>query len=108
MTIQAIHQYHNAIHKIYQFSGQSHEQAIKDEFKRLLNHYCDSRNLLVVSEINIKNKRGDLIRPDGIIKNNLRLDCGYWESKANVNLEKEILAKITVNPVANLINALCS
>ena len=94
MTIQAIHQYHNAIHKIYQFSGQSHEQAIKDEFKRLLNHYCDSRNLLVVSEINIKNKRGDLIRPDGIIKNNLRLDCGYWESKANVNLEKEIVAKI--------------
>ncbi len=94
MTIQAIHQYHNAIHKIYQFSGQSHEQAIKDEFKRLLNHYCDARNLLVVSEINIKNKRGDLIRPDGIIKNNLRLDCGYWESKANVNLEKEIVAKI--------------
>ena len=102
MTIQAIHQYHNAIHKIYQFSGQSHEQAIKDEFKRLLNHYCDSRNLLVVSEINIKNKRGDLIRPDGIIKNNLRLDCGYWESKANVNLEKEILAKINVGyPLSN-------
>ncbi len=102
MTIQAIHHYHNAIHKIYQFSGQSHEQAIKDEFKRLLNYYCDSRNLLVVSEINIKNKRGDLIRPDGIIKNNLRLDCGYWESKANVNLEKEILAKINVGyPLSN-------
>jgi predicted helicase len=102
MTIQAIHHYHNAVHKIYQFSGQTHEQAIKDEFKRLLNHYCDARNLLVVSEINIKNKRGDLIRPDGIVKNNLRLDCGYWESKANVDLEKEITAKINAGyPLIN-------
>ncbi len=94
MSIQAIHDYHNAVHKIYQFSGQTHEQAIKDEFKRLLNHYCEKRNLLVVSEINIRNKKGVLIRPDGIVKNNLRLDCGYWESKANVDLEKEITAKI--------------
>jgi len=102
MSIQAIHHYHNAVHKIYQFSGQTHEQAIKDEFKRLLNHYCDTRNLLVVSEINIKNKRGDLIRPDGIVKNNLRLDCGYWESKANVDLEKEITAKINAGyPLIN-------
>ena len=59
MSIQAIHHYHNAVHKIYQFSGQTHEQAIKDEFKRLLNNYCDARNLLVVSEINIKNNRGE-------------------------------------------------
>ena len=102
MSIQVIHHYHNAVHKIYQFSGQTHEQAIKDEFKRLLNHYCEARNLLVVSEINIKNKRGDLIRPDGIVKNNLRLDCGYWESKANVDLEKEITAKINAGyPLIN-------
>ncbi len=94
MSIQAINQYHNAVHKIYQFSGQNHEQAIKDEFKRLLNVYCEKKNLLVVSEINIKNQQGHLIRPDGIVKNNLRLDCGYWESKANVDLEKEITAKI--------------
>jgi predicted helicase len=94
MSIQAIHQYHNAIHKIYQFSGQSHEQAIKDEFKKLLNHYCEKRNLLVVSEINIKSKNGNTIRPDGIVKNILNLDCGYWESKANVDLEKEIDLKI--------------
>ena len=78
MSIQAINQYHNAIHKIYQFSGQSHEQAIKNEFQKLINHYCEKRHLLIVSEINIKNKQGVLIRPDGIVKNNLSLDCGYW------------------------------
>mgnify|MGYP000161429625 FL=1 len=102
MSIQAINQYHNAIAKIYQFSGQSHEQAIKDEFKKLLNHYGEKRNLLVVSEINIKNKRGVIIRPDGIVKNNLRLDCGYWESKANVDLDKEINLKINAGyPLIN-------
>jgi predicted helicase len=94
MSIQAINQYHNEIHKIYQFSGQNHEQAIKDEFKRLINYYCEKRNLKCVSEINIKNKNGVLIRPDGIVKNNLRLDCGYWESKANVDLNKEVITKI--------------
>ncbi|MEY4767775.1 MAG: hypothetical protein RL637_414 [Pseudomonadota bacterium] len=102
MSLQAINQYHNAIAKIYQFSGQNHEQAIKDEFKKLLNHYGEKRNLLVVSEINIKNKRGILIRPDGIVKNNLRLDCGYWESKANVDLDKEIALKINAGyPLIN-------
>ncbi|MCX7066168.1 MAG: N-6 DNA methylase [Methylococcales bacterium] len=102
MTIQAINQYHNAIHKIYQYSGQSHEQAIKNEFQKLINHYCEKRNLLIVSEINIKNKQGVLIRPDGIIKNNLRLDCGYWESKANVDLDKEVINKINAGyPLTN-------
>jgi predicted helicase len=102
MTLQAIHQYHNAVHKIYQFSGQNHEQAIKTEFQKLINHYCEKRNLMCVSEINIKNKRGEIIRPDGIVKNNLRLDCGYWESKANVDLEKEIADKINAGyPLTN-------
>jgi predicted helicase len=102
MSIQAINQYHNAIAKIYQFSGQNHEQAIKIEFQKLINHYCEKRNLLVVSEINIKNKLGMIIRPDGIVKNNLRLDCGYWESKANVDLDKEVTHKINAGyPLIN-------
>jgi predicted helicase len=57
---------------------------------------------LIVSEINIKNQRGVIIRPDGILKNNLRLDCGYWESKANVDLDKEIALKINAGyPLIN-------
>jgi len=46
MTIQAINHYHNEIHKIYQFSGQNHEQAIKTEFQKLINHYCEKRHLI--------------------------------------------------------------
>jgi predicted helicase len=102
MSIQAIHAYHNAVHKILQYSGANHEQAIKEEFKKLLNVYCEKRKLLVVSEINIRNKKNILIRPDGIVKNILRLDYGYWESKANVNLDDEIAKKINAGyPLSN-------
>ncbi len=104
MSIQAINQYHNAVHEIYLYSGKDHEQAIKDEFKSLLNHYAKKRHLLVVSEINIANKKSDLIRPDGLLKNILQHNCGYWESKANVDLEKEIIKKI--NAGYSLINTL--
>jgi predicted helicase len=104
MSIQAINQYHNAVHEIYLYSGKNHEQVIKDEFKKLLNHYAKKRHLLVVSEIHITNKKSDLIRPDGLLKNNLQHNCGYWESKANVDLEKEIIKKI--NAGYSLINTL--
>jgi predicted helicase len=104
MSIQAINQYHNAVHEIYLYSGKNHEQAIKDEFKSLLNHYAKKRHLLVVSEINIANKKSDLIRPDGLLKNILQHNCGCWESKANVYLEKEIIKKI--NAGYSLINTL--
>ena len=104
MSIQAINQYHNAVHEIYLYSGKDHEQAIKDEFKSLLNNYAKKRHLLVISEINIANKKSDLIRPDGLLKNILQHNCGYWESKANVDLEKEIIKKI--NAGYSLINTL--
>jgi len=94
MSIQAINQYHNDVAKNKAFSGKNHEQTNKDYFKRLINHYAEKQHLWLASEISIKTKKGDLIRPDGIVKNNLRLDCGYWESKANVDLDKEITNKI--------------
>ncbi len=102
MSIQAIHQYHNEIEEVKDFSGETKEQSIKISFLNLLNDYCRKRNLLTVSEVSIKNKKGETIRPDGIIKNRSRFNCGYWESKANVNLEKEIELKINSGyPLSN-------
>jgi hypothetical protein len=89
MSIQAIHHYHNEVHKIYQYGGVNHEQAIKSQFCQLINSYCEKRNLLLIQEISINNKRGKVIRPDGIIRNNSRVNYGYWESKANVDLEHQ-------------------
>ena len=104
MSIQAINQYHNAIHKNYNFSGQNHEQAIKGEFAKLINYYCEKRNLLLVIENSIKTKRDKTIRPDGIIKRNRVIIQGYWESKANVDLEKEIVKKINSGyPLSNIL-----
>jgi len=94
MSSQAIQKYHNEIEDIKYFSGETKEQSIKVSFLNLLNYYCKKRNLLTVSEVSIKNKKNEIIRPDGIIKNRSRFNCGYWESKANVNLEKEIELKI--------------
>jgi hypothetical protein len=39
MSIQAIRKFHNAIHKIYQFSGHNYELAIKDPANNPLNKY---------------------------------------------------------------------
>jgi len=102
MSIQAIQKYHNEIEAIKNFSGETKEQSIKISFLNLLNYYCKKRNLLTVSEVSIKNKKNEIIRPDGIIKNHSRFNCGYWESKANVNLEKEVSYKINSGyPLSN-------
>ena len=102
MSIQAIQKYHNEIEAIKNFSGETKEQSIKISFLNLLNYYCRKRNLLTVSEVSIKNKKNEIIRPDGIIKNHSRFNCGYWESKANVNLEKEVSDKINSGyPLSN-------
>jgi len=104
MSIQAIHKYHNAIHKNNQFSEQNHEQAIKSEFAKLINSYCEKRHLLLVIENSLKTKRDKIIRPDGIIKRNRAIIQGYWESKANVDLEKEIVKKINSDyPLSNIL-----
>jgi predicted helicase len=92
MSIQAINEYHNNVHKIFLFSRVNHEQAIKNEFAILINSYCKDKNLLLIQEKTIKNQQGKNIRPDGTLSNIL-IDLGFWESKANVDLDKEITNK---------------
>jgi predicted helicase len=101
MSIQAINEYHNKVHKIFLFSGVNHEQAIKNEFAILINSYCKDKNLLLIQEKTIKNQQGKNIRPDGTLSNIL-VDLGFWESKANVDLDKEVTNKINAGyPLSN-------
>jgi len=101
MSIQAINEYHNKVHKIFLFSGANHEQAIKNEFAILINSYCKDKNLLLIQEKTIKNQQGKNIRPDGTLSNIL-VDLGFWESKANVDLDKEVTNKINAGyPLSN-------
>ncbi len=52
----------------------------------LLNAYCSSRNFTVVAELTLKKNQK---RPDGIIKDDVGLDWGYWEAKnPEINLDQ--------------------
>lgn len=81
MSIQLINQYYNKREKLIQFGGSKNELSIRDAFKDLLNHYAEKKNLMLVPEIAVQGTKGAKVKPDGTLKNALRLDYGYWESK---------------------------
>lgn len=97
MSIQAIQKYHREVADVYSYSGVNNELSIRRHFANLLSGYCEKFNLKLIDEVSNDSKR-----PDGTIKNILQEDCGYWESKANVNLEKAINDKINAGyPLSN-------
>lgn len=61
--------------------GTGNESTIRIAFHKLLSTYARARDLELVAELAIKGRRGFTIRPDGTLKDDLRLDWGYWESK---------------------------
>ncbi len=81
MSIYAIQQYHKELEKIIHYGGSKKETAIRNAFYNLLNVYANSKDLILIAEISTKNKQGKLITPDGTIKDSIRNDWGYWESK---------------------------
>jgi predicted helicase len=104
MSIQLIQRYYAEVDRIIQFGGKANEAVISQKFGDLIDGYCRKRNLMLVPQIDIKTKEGRLVRPDGTIKNVLRLDYGYWESKANVDLDEEIRKKFNAGyPRTNIL-----
>lgn len=81
MSLYAIKEYHNEVEKIIHYGGTKKETAIRNAFYTLLNKYADSRDLILIPEISLKTKAGKIVTPDGTLKDVLRLDHGYWESK---------------------------
>jgi len=103
MSIQDIEEYEKEVINTKIHGGVDHELAIRRHFANLLSKYCakNKDELFLVDEKTIKNAQGQNIRPDGTICNNL-IDFGYWESKANVHLENEIIDKIAAGyPLSN-------
>ncbi|MEO6405821.1 MAG: type ISP restriction/modification enzyme [Ferruginibacter sp.] len=81
MSIYAIQQYHKELEKIIHYGGSKKETAIRNAFYYLLNEYAHGKDLMLIAEISTKNKAGKIITPDGTIKDSIRNDWGYWESK---------------------------
>lgn len=105
MSLQLINQYYTKREKLIQYGGSKNELSIRDAFKDLLNHYADKKNLLLVPEVAVLGTKGAKVKPDGTLKNALRLDYGYWESKDEKdNIDDEINTKIKKGyPLTNIL-----
>jgi predicted helicase len=105
MSLQLINQYYTKREKLIQYGGSKNELSIRDAFKDLLNHYADKKNLMLVPEIAVLGTKGSKVKPDGTLKNALRLDYGYWESKDEKDdIDDEINTKIKKGyPLTNIL-----
>ncbi|HZG72972.1 MAG TPA: type ISP restriction/modification enzyme, partial [Chondromyces sp.] len=96
MSKLLISQYHTEIEKIIQYGGSRKETAIRTAFQNLLNEYCKPRDFQLIPELDYKTRNGKVVYPDGTVKDALRLDWGYWESKdQDDNLNREIDKKLS-------------
>lgn len=81
MSIQSIRQYLSEVEKIIHFGGSKKETAIRNAFYNLLNEYAKQKELMLIPEISVKGRLGKTVTPDGTLKDSLRQNWGYWESK---------------------------
>ena len=81
MSQFSIKQYQSEVEKIIHFGGTKKETAIRNAFYNLLNEYAKQKGLMIVPEVTIRTKAGKNVTPDGTLKDTLRQDWGYWESK---------------------------
>ncbi|MFA5251444.1 MAG: type ISP restriction/modification enzyme [Phycisphaerae bacterium] len=94
MSVQTISKYYTEIQKYIRFGGTSKESSIRRAFENLLNEYAQQQNLLLIAELDYRTPKGTTVSPDGTLKDALRLDWGYWESKdTDDDLEVEIEKK---------------
>ncbi len=95
MSSQLINQYYIEVDNIKQYGGTSKETAVRTAFHGLLNEYCKTKNFVLVTEVSIETEGGRKT-PDGTVKDALRLDWGYWESKDEYDdLDVEIRKKLS-------------
>ncbi len=95
MSKLAVQQYYTDIDKLMQYGGTKKETAIRGAFLNLLNHYCEPKHFLLIPELDYQTKSGATVFPDGTIKDAMRLDWGWWESKdQDDDLNEEIRKKL--------------
>ncbi|MEH2318013.1 MAG: type ISP restriction/modification enzyme [Nostoc sp.] len=95
MSKLLVSQYHTEVERIIQYGGSRKETSIRVAFQNLVNEYCKPREFRLIPELDYKTASGKLVYPDGTVKDALRLDWGYWESKDEYdNLDQEIEKKL--------------
>jgi predicted helicase len=88
--------------KIIRYGGSRNEGSVRKPFQDLLEQYARQRNLELIGELEYRTRRGHTVYPDGTLKDALRQDWGYWESKDEKDdLEAEIATKFAKGYPAN-------
>ncbi|MBW6513462.1 MAG: N-6 DNA methylase [Candidatus Syntrophosphaera sp.] len=94
MSEIAINTYLRELEKLKHYGGSANEASIRAAFQNLLSTYAKAKDLVLVPEIKVQGQRGRAVIPDGTLKDSLRLDWGYWESKDEYDdLDLEIVKK---------------
>lgn len=95
MSLQLVRQYQQKLERIVQYGGSRNETSVRAAFQDLLRSWAVSENLELVPELAFKavgSKK--IVKPDGTLKDAVRLSRGYWESKDEADtLEDEIQKK---------------
>ena len=87
-----IEEYRAKLQELIEFGGSDNEENIRPAFQNCLDAYCrDHRERLVlIPELRTSPSN----KPDGTVKDSLRMARGYWEAKdSHDNLDAEIQAK---------------
>ncbi len=90
MSLQLINQYYSQVERYIQYGGSRHEQSLRNAFYQLLENYAHTQSLELIAELEHR-VNGSVVYPDGTLKDALRQDRGYWESKDQYDdLDEEI------------------
>jgi len=97
MSKQLIEQYYRDLERVKRAGQTLNETSIRSPFYRLLDEYCKTKDLVIVTEASLNTAIGKK-RPDGTIKDKYGInDWGYWESKdTKDDLETEIQNKFNI------------
>ena len=89
-TYPHIERYHADKQRFIEYGGSDSESNIRRAFANCLDAYCRGEKLALIDELD--DSRGN--RPDGTVKDALRMNRGYWEAKdSRDDLDTEIQRK---------------
>jgi len=95
MSQLLINAYHAELDRLAKFSGMRSEQVIRPAFRRLLDQWARSRELIFIEELEHLTPRKTKVYPDGTVLHALRVPMGYWEAKdTDDDLDVEITKKL--------------
>ena len=105
MSLLLIQQYHNKVQEIMRYGGSRNETAVRPAFQKLIEQYCADKKIELILELEYRTSHGKSVYPDGTLKDALRQDWGYWESKDTYDsLDEEIRKKLVKGyPTTNIL-----